>query len=326
MNTLDMFAPTAPLLTVYSVGAGQESSAVIEMHLDDEPGFKQKYATRDVLAVMADTGDEYEETYEQVKYLQRRCEERGMEFAFITPSMGFHAKGWQSLRQFYRTHDTIGSKSYNKTCSDQLKIQPIYRFLEHWLSKRYGVSCHEKKGIREFAAIHGKIQMVIGLAKGEENRISDPKDSKKVWYRDSVQTIYPLIELGMDRKACQDYLHAKGLRVVPSNCKACPFLSLEELEYLRRFLPADLDDWIILEAAKLKKYKHLEAVIVTDKHGQPLLDKHGNPKIANKNFGVFGVKPLPIKISEATEKFKDWSDDRIKEYRYSHGKCITNKW
>lgn len=130
----------------------------------------------------------------------------------------------------------------------------------------------------------------------------------------------------MDRKDCQDYLHARGLHVIPSNCKACPFLSLEELEYLRRFYPADLQDWVHLEAAKLEKHSDKSQVVVTDREGVPVLGRDGKPKIKNKNYGVFGVTPLTVKIEEAKMKFAHWSDERIAEYRYSHGHCVATAY
>ena len=325
MNTNDLFAPTGAQLTVLSFGGGQDSSALLEMYLDDKD-FRQRYAPNDFLVVMSDTGDEFALTYEHVMDCKKRCADAGVEFVFITSDMGFHSDSWKSLRHFYRLKSTIGSKAFPKTCTDRLKLQPIYRFLERWLSEKYGVQCHNKKGIREFAARYGKIQMMIGIAKGEEKRVSDASKNPNRWYRESIETIYPLIDFGMDRKACQDYLHAKGMRVIPSNCKACPFLSLEELEYVRRFHPDDLADWVALEAAKLEKHKDKNSVIVTDKAGVVVRDKLGNPKTQNKNYGVFGVTPLPVKIKEAEEKFADWTDAMVEEYRYSHGHCVATAY
>jgi len=322
MSMDDLFAPEGSLLTVLSYGAGQDSSALLEMYLDD-PAFRAKYAPNDFLVVMSNTGDEFDRTLAHIRDTQARCKAAGVEFVFITSDMGYHSESWQSLRHFYRTKGTIGSKSYPKSCSDRLKIQPIYRFLEQWLADRYGVQCNRKAGFREFAARFGKIQMLIGIAKGEEKRVSDPDASPKRWFRESVQPVYPLIDLGMDRAACQDLLHSKGMYVIPSNCKACPFLSLPELEYLRRFFPADLEDWVDLEAAKLEKHADKNAVIVTDKDGAPKRDRHGQTKVENKNYGVFGVTPLPVKIREAKEVHASWSDARVEEYRYSHGHCVA---
>lgn len=314
-----------PQLTVLSFGGGQDSSALLEMYLEDK-SFREKYAPNDFLVIMSDTGDEFDQTYKHVRSVQTRCAEEGVEFVFLTSDMGYHSKNWQSLRHFYRHHDAIGSKAYPKTCTDQLKLKPIYRFLEQWLSERYGVSCGRKKGFREFAQRYGRLHMILGIAKGEERRVSDPQKNPRKWFRESVLPIYPLIDLGMDRAACQDYLHSKGLYVIPSNCKACPFLSLEELEYLRRFFPLDLEDWVSLEAAKLEKYQDKSAIIVTDTDGRPKRNKQGQIVIVNKNYGVFGVTPLPEKIREAADKFSHWTDAQIAEYRYSHGHCVTTAY
>jgi 3'-phosphoadenosine 5'-phosphosulfate sulfotransferase (PAPS reductase)/FAD synthetase len=318
----DLFAPREPTLTVLSFGGGQDSTALLERYLDD-PDFRARYAPGDFLVVMSDTGDEFPDTYRHVRAMQAKCRAARVEFVLITPEMGFHSPSWQSLRHFYRTHDTIGSKAYPKTCSDRLKIQPIYRFLEHWLSQRYGVQCHHKRGIREFAATYGKIRVMLGIAKGEEKRVSDPTKHPARWYRESIDHVYPLIDLGMDRQACQDYLHGKGMTVIPSNCQACPFLSLEELEYLRRFHPESLADWVALEAAKLEKHRDKEAVIVRDAQGEHVTRRDGTPKVQNRNYGVFGVTPLPAKIREAAERFREWSDSQVADYRYSHGHCTA---
>lgn len=321
----DLFAPQGSRLTVLSYGGGQESSALLELYLDD-PAFRAKYASGDFLVMMSDTGNEFPKTIKHVRETQARCEAAGVEFVFITADMGYHSESWQSLQHFYRTKGTIGSKAFPKTCSDRLKIQVLYRFLERWLADRYGVQCNKKAGLREFAARYGKIRMMIGIAKGEENRVADPSKSSKRWYRDSIETIYPLIDLGMDRAQCQDLLHSKGMYVIPSNCRFCPFLSLPELEYLRRFHPADLDEWVHLEAAKLAKHADKNRVIVMDKNGAPKLGRDGQPKTQNKNYGVFGVTPLPAKIREAKEVHASWSDDRVAEYRYSHGHCVSTAY
>lgn len=323
MTPIDLFTPTDyQELSVLSFGAGTDSTCILEKLIDDEE-YRQEYAPNRLLVVMSDTGDEFEETYRHVKETQQKCIEAGIEFVFITSDMGYHSESWLNLRHFYRTHTAIGSKAYPKTCSDRLKIQPIYRFLEQWLSDNYGVTCNKKKGFYEFTATYGKINMMVGIAKGEEKRASDAANNPNKWYRKNINNVYPLLEKGFDRQACQDYLHSKGMYVIPSNCKACPFLSLEELEYLRRFHPKSLEEWVGLEAAKLHKHKDKNAVIVTDKRGDVVLDRHGKPKTQNKNYGVFGVKPLTVKIIEAKKSFSEWTDERIREYRYSHGHCVS---
>lgn len=319
------YSSDLPLLTVLSFGAGQDSSALLEMYFDSME-FRAQYAPRDFLVVCSDTGDEFPDTYAHIRYVQKKCNDRGVEFVHLTSDMGFHSESWRSLRHFYRTHECIGSKAYPKTCSGRLKIEPIYRFMEAWISKKYGMQNGRKKGLREFALSHGKIQMMIGIAKGEEKRCTRADEHVKSWYRDTIHHQYPLIDLGMDRNACQNYLHSKGLRVVPSNCMACPFMSLEEVEYLRRFHLESLTELVELEAAKMRKHATKNKVIVTDREGNVVRDCNGNPKTKNMNYGVFGVTPLKVVIENAKAKCQKWSDAQVMEYRYSHGHCVSSKF
>lgn len=316
--TSDLFAPTGNRLTVLSFGGGQDSTALLELYINDA-AFRRKYAPNDFMVVMSDTGDEYPETYEHVARVRERCASKGIEFHLLTSDLGYHSPSWLSLTHFFRTKGTIGSKTYPKTCTDRLKIQPIYRFLEQWLSDKYGVPCNRKKGIRAFAATYGRIQVMLGIAKGEERRVADPERNPHDWYRASIANVYPLLDLGMDRAACQQFIAQQGQIVPPpSNCRCCPWLSLEELEYLRRFEPAHLSMWVDLEAAKLEKHRDKENVIVTT--------ASGGSKVVNKNYGVWGVVPLPKKITEAKERFADWSDERVREYRMSHGHCVATAY
>ena len=304
-------------LTVLSYGGGQDSTAILLKLIHDRE-FRQQYAPGRLLVVMSDTGDEHPETYQTVSDVRRLCRQHDIEFVFITSDMGFHSPSWLSLRHFYRTHDTIGSQAYPKTCSDRLKIEPTYRFLEQWLTDEYGVRFGRKKGIEQFAAERGKVKMILGIAKGEENRTSLAADSRKKWYRNSIEHVYPLIDIGWDRGACQEYIHSHGMTVVPSNCMACPYMNEAELEYQRRFNPDKLAELIELEAAKLAKHSDKSAVITTD--------AKGNEKIVNKNFGVFRLTYLPEKIAQAKEKYVHWSDAKIREHRYSHGHCVMSKF
>ncbi len=314
----DLFAPTGSRLTVLSYGAGQDSTALLELYIND-PAFRDKYAPHDFLVVMSDTGDEYPATYEHVRRTQARCIEHGIEFHFLTSDKGFHSDSWSSLTHFFRAKGTIGSKAYPKTCTDRLKLQPIYRFLDQWLSDRYGVQSGRKKGIRQFADTYGRIQVMLGISAGEDRRVADPAKNPHDWYRRSITNIYPLIDLGMDRKACQDYIALQGQIVPPpSNCMCCPWLSLEELEYLRRFEPAHLDMWVGLEAAKIEKHQDKSRVIATTATGAT--------RVVNKNYGVWGVDLLPKKIEEARAKFSGWTDDRVREYRMSHGHCVATAY
>lgn len=307
-------------LTVLSFGGGQDSSALAEMYLRDIDGFRAKYAPGRLIAVMSDTGDEFPLTYKHVREVQSRFEAQGIPFFFLTKDLGYHTQAWPSLIEYYRSKNTVGSKCFPKTCTDNLKIRPIYKFLDAWVAETYGYpTAKGKLALKSFAREHGKINVMIGIAAGEEKRVRKNGATPGKWYDESIQTIYPLLDLGMDRAACQELLHSLQMHVIPSNCMRCPFMDVVEIEYMRRFHPEELEEWVEIEAAKLANNRHMEAVEVTDK-------KTGKKSTVNKNYGVFKDRYLPEIIEVAKEKYSNWSDERVAEHRYSHGHCVASAY
>lgn len=291
-------------LTILSFGGGQDSTAIL-YRLVFDPVFRQRYAPGRLLVVMADTGDEHPETNRHVWYVKGFCKRHGIEFHLITPDMGYHSESWQSLRGFYNKTRTCGSKAFPKTCTDRLKVQPIYRFIEAWLGREYGVKATRKAGFIDFSSRYGKIRMLIGIAKGEEKRIAPPEDEPQRWKRESIETVYPLVDYGMDRKACQDYIRSVGERVPPpSNCILCPFLSEIELVWLYRFMREDYEDWCRIEAEKLKAWEHK----------------------GDRNLGVWGKRRLPEVLAGALEKYGHMSDDELHAHKFSHGHCVQSRY
>lgn len=188
------------MLTVLSYGGGQDSTALLYKYVCDGT-FRNTYAPGRFLVIMADTGDEHAHTYEHVEFTKKFCLENGIEFIFLTSDMGFHTGDWQNLRNFYRLKKAVGSKCFPKICTDRLKLQPIYRFLESWLEREYGYVAGRKAGFKQFAARHGKIKMLIGIAEGEEKRVKGKGKGKNAakWYKQSIEIHYPLIDTGMEQ-------------------------------------------------------------------------------------------------------------------------------
>lgn len=112
----DLFAPEGNQLTVLSFGGGQDSSVLLDLYLSDLE-FRKKYAPNDFVAIMSDTGDEFDLTLKHVRETEKRCQEAGVEFHFLTADKGYHSESWKSLRHFYRSKNAIGSKAYPKTCT-----------------------------------------------------------------------------------------------------------------------------------------------------------------------------------------------------------------
>ncbi len=292
-------------LTVLSFGGGQDSTALLYKYAFD-PAFRAKYAPGRFLVVMAATLDEHPETNRHVAEVTEFCKQQSIEFVYITPDMGFHGGKWQGYRQFLRATNTCGSKAFRKTCTDNLKIKPIYRFLEQWLAREYGVANRLKKGFYQF--VHkggGKIKMLVGIAKGEESRCGEAIEK---WMRETVERVYPLIDLGLDRQGCQDYIASCQKPVPPpSNCMLCPFMSEIELLWLYYNYPQDYQDWVILEQNKIDRFR-----------GEGLPD--------DKNLGVWGRKLLPKKLEEAKARYGHMTHAQINEYKMSHGHCVKSKY
>lgn len=323
-------------LTVLSFGAGQDSTALLMKYLCDQD-FKFKYARKDFIVVMSDTGDEHPHTYKHVEAIRALCHKYSVAFYFITPIMGYHPKTWQGLRQWMELKNGLQAKSFPKSCTDNLKIKPIYNFLEYYVHERYAYSMSPEKildqnvynrmpnrgfspeyhaknpeksvrknALKEFARIYGKIDVIIGIADGEQGRVAEPPT--KGWMALTLNKTYPLIDLKMDRAACQKYIEQVGGEVpvpFPSNCMLCPFMSNIELLWLYRFYPADFWYWVAREKAKLEKMKHLPA---------------------EKNHGVNGARTLEQQLALAQERHGHMTDEALNEYKFSHGHCVKSKY
>ncbi|MEY2605741.1 MAG: hypothetical protein QOH31_3557 [Verrucomicrobiota bacterium] len=304
-------------LTVLSYGAGQESTWLLyQCALSKE--FKRRFAPGRLLVLGSDTGDEHDETYEHIHYTRKFCLIHGLDFVWIEPSMGFHSVAWSSLVAQYRRNDTIGSLMFKRCCTDNLKIQPFYRFLASWLHLNYrGVPYernHRSRTFHAFAGMHGKINVMIGFAANELERKektlaghSQENGYVATFRKASVEFTFPLIDLGMDRAATQASIRAMGLPLPPpSNCKRCHFRRPVELLWLYRFERNSYDEWVELEKAKIEKFAERTAA-----SGQ-------------QNCGVFGSKLIPQVLEEAMEKYGAMSDEALHEFRMSHGHCVSN--
>ncbi len=292
-------------LTILSYGGGQDSTALLLKGIHD-PEYRQKYIKGDLLVLMADTGNEQPETTEYRLMIENLCRKHSIDFMFLDLGYNYTSKSWTGgLIKFYEDGNRIGSKAYPKTCTDKLKIVPIYNFVEEYIHAKYNTSkVGRKAAIKEFTANGGKINVILGIAKGEECRASANEESPHKWQRECINKIYPLLDLGMDRQACQNYI-SKYLPVpVPSNCILCPFMNDVELLHLHRFNRVWLDKWIQLEQNKINANLHMK----------------------DRNLGVWGKKLLPEKVQEVLTRYGSMTDPELKEYKMSHGHCVKSKY
>jgi len=291
-------------LTVLSYGIGQDSTVLFFKAIFDKD-FKKKYIPGKFIVVSAETGNEYPETYEYSKYMAKIAKQHGIEYHHL--DFIYTAESWaEGITQKMRKNRFIFQAGGKKSCTSSLKIAPIYKWLNEWIAKNnpsYPQKAHGKPALVKFAQDHGKIKVMIGFAKGEEKRVAKKAD-ENIWMQESIKKIYPLIDMGMDRHDCQDYVRDLGYKVpVPSNCMKCMFQSDQELMLLAKKYPDEWQEWIDLEQAKIYRYK-----------GE------------KKNYGVYGAKLLPEKLKLAIEKHGDLSIAELEKYRFSHGTCRNTSY
>lgn len=310
------------MMTIVSVGGGQDSTAIL-YKIGNDPAFRAKYAPGKVIAVMADTGDEHDETVAHTDTLAAFCASHDIEWQYLTVNRGYHSGPWANgLGEFYRTKSAIGSQAFPKTCTDNLKIQPIYRYLAERLSIELAGDTRladRKQSLYLYKARYGTLKVIVGIAKGEESRVAKADESGKKprskWFAECVERIYPLIDEGMDRAACQAYIASVGAAVPPpSNCFMCPFKSPIEILWTAKHDRARFDVWVALEARKLAANAHLNAV------------PNAKGKIVNQNYGVYKTKTLPDVLAAARIQFAHMTDADLNDYRMSHGHCVKSAY
>lgn len=291
-------------LTVLSFGAGQDSTAILYKLIHDEE-FRKRFVRGHLIVVMSDTGNEHPQTYQHIVSTNDLCNKtHHIEFYFLHKSQGLHGRTWQSLKERYRLNNCVGSKAYPKSCTANLKINVIYKFINNYIAAAKGYSNDRKDAIKTFAQDFGNIRVMIGFARGEEGRVAD-KANDPVWMRESVERIYPLLDIGYDRGDCQEFIKQLGYEVpLPSNCMLCPYMSEQELVYLYRYHQSEYEEWIELERNKIEKFKYM----------------------GDKNYGVWGKKLLPEVLEGALKKFGHWTDAELQEYKMSHGHCVKSKY
>lgn len=307
-------------ITILSFGAGQDSTAILYKLVLDKT-FREQYVIGKLVVLMSDTGNEHPGTYLHVQFIRTFCKYHKIEFYLITSSLGYHPKNWDSLQHNFKTHNTVMSVAFPKTCTDNLKIKPLYNFLDHYIARHY-YSYNKpnrpkgKRYIKHFCKQYGKIHVLLGIAAGEESRIAKPSHevdifgnlivTKATWMDHCLQKVYPLVDLQMDRSACQSYIRSTGLPLPPpSNCMMCPFLSKQEILWLHRNYPEVFYEWQAYEQAKLNKFSNANI---------------------KSNLGVKGSLTLSEFLDQAISEFGHMTDEQLDDYKMSHGHCVKSAY
>lgn len=329
-------------LTVLSFGAGTDSGCLLQMYFHD-PAFRKRYAPEEFIVVMSSTEDEHPETDAYREEIAQQCAQRGIPFFYLTGDMGYHTGHWRGgLKAMWAATSTIGSVAFAPSCSPRLKTDAIYAFLADYVRQTFGYDLPGKKSLEAFAAERGKIRVILGFAKGEERRVPEYavqqtsfsfaalKSKLPVWRQRAIELIFPLIDLGMDRQACNDYLDSVGeTKPGASQCFSCMYKSPLVILWSALRYPERFQEWVDAERRKLDAWADEEY-----RRARQRPDKW-KPNSEYKNLGVAGKgefidgKFVPVTLldtlAEAKEKYKDWTMEQLDEYRKSHGHCMNFK-
>ena len=321
-KTLDLILETNYSdLTVLSFGGGQDSTTILfKLVLDKK--FRARYISKNgkLLVLFANTHNEHPETYKYIEdIIIPFCKKHEIEFVKIDNTMGFHGKTWQSLTyQWKLNKPTIGSTAFTKSCSHNLKLIPQYNYVEQWLPKNYSKVNNKtrKDNYVQFSKYYGKITWLIGIAKGEESRVADANKETAKWKRQAVEVKYPLIDFGLDRQACQDYIKSINKPIpMPSNCMFCPFsCNHMELLWLEKSYPEKFDEWIELEQAKLDAHKDVPKNLGVSGKLHKTGDRKGQ------------AVTLRDMLNEAKEKYPNVTLNELNEWKWSHGHLVCTKY
>lgn len=211
-------------LRLLSLGAGVQSTVLALMAAE------RTLPDLDA-AVFADTGWEPRRVYDHLDRLEQvlaaagvplyRVSNGNLRADAIDP-----AHRYASVPYFVRNPD--GSEGMGRRqCTSEYKLAPIGRKVRELL----GASAPDFRRVPK-----GRVaEQWIGFSTDEIHRVSD-KDG--VSY---VRKRYPLLELGMDRKACERWLRAHGWAgVAKSACIGCPYHGNKQWRDLRDNHP---DEW-----------------------------------------------------------------------------------
>jgi 3'-phosphoadenosine 5'-phosphosulfate sulfotransferase (PAPS reductase)/FAD synthetase len=292
-----------PLLTVLSYGMGQDSTAILFRLLNDTSA-RHRYAPARLIVVASDTGNEHDHTYEYVEKARSACEVAGVPFFFLSAGGEFHSDAWASLTAQWERNDTVGFKAGFKSCTDNLKIAPFYRFLARYVCETFRIYKHGSAAIEIFAQYYGRARVLIGFASDEQDRQAKD-ESRPVWHRSAIEMAYPLIDWGWTRKDCVDYLGRLGAPVpYPSNCKFCPYSTELDVLWLWQNEPAEFERWQEYERRKLVKFKSRPGT----------------------NKTVFGTKTLAEVLAIAREKYAQLTAEEVTRLKFERGHCVRSKY
>jgi hypothetical protein len=229
-----------PTIRVLSLGAGVQSTTLLLMALDGTlPQLDY--------SIFADTGGEPASVYSHLNIISAKAAAGGVPVLRVSKG-DLRADAidpehrYASIPYFVRNPDGTEGMG-RRQCTPEYKLSPISRKVRELLGAK-------APGFRRVPA--GRVaEQWIGFSTDEIGRVSDKFPVSYVTKR------YPLLELGMDRKACERWLRARGwTSVAKSACTFCPFHGNRQWRDLRDNHPDEWADAVAFDEAIRKGGAH----------------------------------------------------------------------
>lgn len=223
--------PTAPQLRMLSLGAGVQSTTIALMAAEG-------LLPKPDLIVFADTGWEPRRVYAHLDRLERVLAAAGMTVRRVSAGHLRNdaldpAHRYASIPYHIRKVDG-GHGMGRRQCTSEYKIEPINRAIRQALGAAPPLFRRVPRG--QQAAVW------IGFSADEIGRMRDSRVSY-------IRHEYPLIDLGMDRAACERWLERRGWTVAKSACIGCPYNGNASWRRLRDEAPEEWADAVAFDHA-----------------------------------------------------------------------------
>jgi hypothetical protein len=226
MNMTISFRPSKTFMKkIISLGGGVQSTAMLLMSLIGQ------FEKPDV-AVFCDTGNESAATYSHLEFLRIFAKVRN--FPLHTISQGnildnlLNAENFASIPFFLMQNGKRGM--VRRQCTSEYKIKPFLKFARDYAGLRRYEHC--KSPI---------VEKWLGISTDEAHRMRDSHER-------FIVNRYPLIELGMSRVDCENWLLANDFVIPPkSSCLICPFHSDREWRFIKNQNNGDFEQTVEFE-------------------------------------------------------------------------------
>lgn len=252
-----------------SLGAGVQSSTLALMAAKGE--LPEKY--RPEFALFSDTGAEPESVYSWLRWLEKHLPfpvhrvsggDLQLDSLRLRTNQTNGRRYWKGMVPFFVQKPEGGVGVLHRKCTSNYKIRPLAREVR----KRIGAEgLRAWRRARRIDALTPKPALgLMGISMDEVVRMKPSTDPV-------IELAWPLIDLGMRRSDCLDWMEKNRYPRPPrSACVFCPYHSRQEWRRLKREEPEAFERAVLFEADSQDIARSCE---VTE--GVPYLSKELKP-------------------------------------------------